>query len=46
MRTNVRTGVNAKRLGQMSTAAYAQLGLLEKIVNVNIINDLMSEYSN
>ena len=37
MRASVRTGVNAKRLGQMSTAVYARLGSPAKIVNVIII---------
>ena len=36
MRASVRTGVNAKRLGQMSTAVYARLGSPAKIVNVII----------
>jgi hypothetical protein len=37
MRTSVRTRANAKRLGRMSTAAYARSGSPGNIVNVMII---------
>ena len=37
MRTNVRMGANAKRSGQMSTAAYAPSGSPEKVANVILI---------
>ncbi len=37
MRASARTGANAKRSGQMSTAVYAPLGSPEKVANVILI---------